>query len=228
MMTDVAFLSRTLLFRGISAQEIQGMLGCLDAREKHYKKGEVIYAPGDLVKAPGMVLSGSVFIENDDFWGNKSILDRIQPGLLFAETYACLPGEALMVRVVAAEETEVLFLDLEHLLHVCSRTCTWHTRLISNLLMIAANKNLNLSRRIFHTSAKSIRGRLLSYLSYQAIRNGSSDFTIPFRRQELADYLGVDRSALSSELGKMQREGLLQSDKCHFVLKGDIMSPAGV
>ncbi|WP_367186338.1 Crp/Fnr family transcriptional regulator [Oscillibacter sp.] len=157
-------------------------------------------------------------IENNDLWGNRSVLDRVGPGQVFAETYACVPGEALMVSVVAAETAQVLFLDAAQLLLPCQSACSHHARLIANLLSISAQKNLNLSRRIFHTSSKSIRGRLLSYLSYQALRQGSRDFTIPFDRQALADYLSVDRSALSAELGKMQREGLLRVRKNHFVL----------
>ena len=171
---------------------------------------------GDRVSELGLVLSGSVLIENDDLWGNRSILDRIGPGQIFAETYACVPGEKLLVTVTAAEKTEVLFLNVGKILRVCTNACSFHARLIRNLLTLSARKNLNLSRRIFHTSAKSIRGRLLSYLSWQAVKQGSREFDIPFNRQQLADYLGVDRSAMSAELGKMKREGLIQVDRSHF------------
>lgn len=218
---DYAFLSGTRLFRGTAPQEIEAMLSCLAAREKHFAKNEVIYEAGEAVTSLGVVLAGSVTIENDDVWGNRSILDDARPGDVFAETYACVPGEPMMVRVVAAEPTDVLFLDTQHLLHMCARTCAYHAQLISNLLMISAQKNLNLSRRIFHTSSKSIRGRVLSYLSYQALRSGSRTFAIPFNRQQLADYLSVDRSALSNELGKMQKDGLLTVQKNRFTLFAD-------
>ena len=128
-----------------------------------------------------------------------------------------------MVNVVAAESTKVLFLDMRKALQICSHACAHHNKLIRNLLSISAQKNLNLSRKIFHTSPKSIRGRLLSYLSYQAVRSGSQSFVIPFNRQQLADYLNVDRSALSNELSKMQRDGLLHVEKNHFDLLGDGM-----
>ena len=123
-----------------------------------------------------------------------------------------------MVDVVAAEGTQVLFLNVERVLRVCSHTCAHHSKLIRNLLLLSAQKNLNLSRKIFYTSSKTIRGRLLSYLSYQARRNGTPSFTIPFNRQQLADYLNVERSALSNELSKMQRDGLLVVEKNHFTL----------
>ena len=214
-------LANTALFRGASPQEAEAMLNCLGAAERGYTKGEQIYRSGDYVTDLGMVLSGSVLIQTDDLWGNTTVLDRIGPGQIFAETYACVPGEPLMVDVVAAEGTQVLFLNVERVLRVCSHTCAHHSKLIRNLLLLSAQKNLNLSRKIFYTSSKTIRGRLLSYLSYQARRNGTPSFTIPFNRQQLADYLNVERSALSNELSKMQRDRLLVVEKNHFTLTRD-------
>ena len=213
---DFVQVSKTVLFQGTRPEDAEAMLKCLEAREKQFQKDETIYYVGDRVSELGLVLSGSVLIENDDLWGNRSILDRIGPGQIFAETYACVPGEKLLVTVTAAEKTEVLFLNVGKILRVCTNACSFHARLIRNLLTLSARKNLNLSRRIFHTSAKSIRGRLLSYLSWQAVKQGSREFDIPFNRQQLADYLGVDRSAMSAELGKMKREGLIQVDRSHF------------
>ena len=213
---DFVQVSKTVLFQGTRPEDAEAMLKCLEAREKQFQKDETIYYVGDRVSELGLVLSGSVLIENDDLWGNRSILDRIGPGQIFAETYACVPGEKLLVTVTAAEKTEVLFLNVGKILRVCTNACSFHARLIRNLLTLSAQKNLNLSRRIFHTSAKSIRGRLLSYLSWQAVKQGSREFDIPFNRQQLADYLGVDRSAMSAELGKMKREGLIQVDRSHF------------
>lgn len=211
-------LSSAPLFRGTTQEEIKAMLSCLKTREQSYKKNEAIYRVGDQVQELGLVLSGSVSIEYDDILGDRTMLDRIGPGKVFAETYACLPGEALMVNVVALESTEVLFINVRHILQICSSACSHHTKLIHNLLSIAAQKNLNLSRRSFHTAPKSIRRRVLSYLSFEAIQQGQQDFHIPFNRQQLADYLNVDRSALSAELSKMQQEGLLTVEKSHFVL----------
>lgn len=215
---DFISISKTALFRGATPQEVEGMLTCLNAERRCFSKGQMIYRTGDVAASLGLVLSGSVLIENDDVWGNTTVLDSVGPEHIFAEAYACAPGEPLMVNVVAAETTEVLFLNIDRVLQVCSHACAHHNKLIRNLVSISAQKNLNLSRKILHTASKSIRGRLLSYLSYQAVRSGSRSFTIPFNRQQLADYLNVDRSALSNELSKMQKEGLVRVDKNHFDL----------
>lgn len=217
---DTNFLANTILFRGASPEEIETMLGCLGAETRRYAKGETIYHAGDVVSAIGLVLSGRASIEIDDVWGNKSILDHVQPGQVFAESYACVPGEPLMNSVVAAEHTESLFLDVGRVLHICQNACGFHNKLVRNLLFVASRKNLNLSRRSILTSAKSIRSRLLSYLSYEATARGSREFTISFNRQQLADYLNVDRSAMSSELGKMQKDGLIEVERSHFRLIG--------
>ncbi len=217
---DYAFLSAVELFHGAAPKEIEAMLDCLQAEKRSFQRNDVIYHAGDVVKTMGLVLSGSVSIESDDVWGNKSVFDKVGPGQVFAETYACIPGEPLMVSVVAAENAEILFLDVSRALRACSKACSFHSKLVCSLLAISARKNLRLSRRIFHTSSKSIRGRLLSYLSFQAAQQGRNDFEIPFNRQQLADYLSVDRSAMSNELSKMQRDGLLKVNRSHFTLIG--------
>ena len=211
-------LSKTALFRGATPREVEEMLACLGAAQRHFSKGELICRTGDVVTALGMVLSGSVLIENDDLWGNTTVLDCVGTEPATTEIYACAAGEPMMVNVAAAGPTQVLFLDIERVLRVCPHACGHHGKLVRNLLSISAQKNLNLSRKIFHTSSKSIRGRLLSYLSYQAVRSGSRSFTVPFNRQQLADYLNVDRSALSNELGKMRRDGLIKVEKSRFEL----------
>ena len=221
---DLQFLSTTPLFQGTTEEEVKEMLNCLGARTRSYEKGSLIYRAGDTVHALGLILKGSVTIENDDIWGRRNILNHIGPGQVFAETYACVPSEPLLVNVTAAEPTEVLFLNVNRLLTTCQNTCVHHTHLIHRLLSISAQKNLTLSRRILHTSPRTIRERLLSYLSEEALRQGSCQFTIPFDRQQLADYLSVDRSALSAELGKMQREGLIVFRKNYFELKAESFS----
>ena len=209
-------LMRTPLFRGMSAEGTAEVLTALGSQRKHYGKGAVILHAGDQASTIALVLSGSVFIENDDCWGNKSILDRVGAGQVFAEAYACAPEEPLLVSVIAVENTEILFLRTAYLLQSPARGAM--EQLLRNLLMISARKNLHLSRRMFHTAPKSIRERLQSYLSDQATRLGTQEFDIAFNRQQLADYLNVDRSALSNELSKMQKEGLLTVHKNHFSL----------
>lgn len=215
---NTAFLTDIVLFRGMAASEAESILRCLDAEKKRFDRGSVIFRAGDTITAMGVVLSGGVSIEYDDVWGNKSILDKVGPGQVFGETYACAPGEPLMISAVAAEAAEILLLNVGRMLTVCTNACEFHGKLIRNLLAISAEKNLRLSRRIFHTSSKTIRGRLLSYLSYQAKLNGSRDFEIAFNRQQLADYLSVDRSAMSNELSKMRRDGLIRVERGRFSL----------
>lgn len=217
---DTAFLSQTLFFRGIPPKELETVLECLCAQEKGFPKGAVVYHAGEMVEALGLVLRGRVQVESDDYWGNKSVLDSAGPGMVFAEAYACIPGQPLMVSVVAAMDSRILFLNVNRILQTCGKGCAHHREIIRNLLALSAQKNLALSRRIFHTSPKSIRGRLLSYLSFQAAHCESKGFTIPYNRQQLADYLNVDRSALSNELGKMRREGLIDFEKDRFTIKG--------
>lgn len=207
------FLSRTFLFQGTSPEETKHMLSCLKATPQSYAKGSTIWQVGDQVKAMGLVLNGSVHIESIDMTGNKSILNRIAPGQVFGETYACIPGEKLLIGVTAAEDCQILFLEVGKIFRTCPDTCPCHEKLIRNMLMVMAKKNLELSRRSLHTAPKSIRGRLLSYFSQEMVQQGSSRFTIPFNRQELADYLGVDRSALSNELGKMRKEGIIEVNR---------------
>lgn len=188
-------------------------------KAKKYNKQAIILHAGTPIDSMGFILSGSVIIEQTDIWGNQTIFDRIPSGQIFAETYACVPDELLMVNVVAAEETEILFLKTERILKTCSSSCKFHSRLIHNLLSVMAAKNLTLTRKMSHITSKTIRGRLLSYLSFQALKQRTYTFEIPFNRQQLADYLCVDRSAMSHELSKMQKEGLLSFDKNKFHLK---------
>ena len=214
---DLQNLENTELFRGASRAELEEMLRCLDTEIRRYRKGETILRMGDRTRRLGLVLSGGVTLENDDAWGKRTVLGHVGEGEVFAETYACLPDQPLMVNAVAAAETRVLFLDVGRLFSG-QPGCVHQRVLVRNLLNITARKNLALSRRSFYTSSRTIRERLLSYLSDQAVLQGSDRFSIPFDRQGLADYLGVDRSALSNELSKLRREKLVYAEKNQFHL----------
>ena len=216
---DYFFLSHTPLFHGINENEIGELLSCLGAKEKSYQKNETIFRAGSTVHEIGLVESGSVNIVVNFYHGNSNIFGHVEKGMIFAENYAAIPGKELICNVVSAENSEILFLDLSKLLTTCQNGCIFHQRLIHNLLRISAQKSLNLSTRMMHIAPKSMRDRLLSYLSEQSLINGNSHFTIPFDRQQLADYLGVDRSALSNELSKMQKDGLISFKKNEFTLK---------
>ncbi len=209
-------LANTKLFRGMEPPDIDGILGCLRAKTRAFPKGAILFPEGTVTEQIGVVLSGRVIIEMGDVWGNNSVLSSIGPGGVFAEAYACVPGEPLLVNVTAAEDTQVLLLHVGRVLEPCARVCPHHMRLVRNLLALCAEKNLQLSRRVLHTGPKSIRRRLLSYFSECIKRSGSYSFDIPFNRQQLADYLSVERSALSNELSLMRRDGLIRYEKNHF------------
>lgn len=217
----MSFISKTALFRGCSEEDILNMSKHLDFRTCRYKKGDIIFGAGSIVTDIGLILSGSVRVEHTDLWGNKSILGISSAGGVFAESYACIPNEPMMVDAIANENCDVLFISVPRLFTPCP-VCGSQNRLIQNLVMISAGKNLQLSRRSLHTSPKTIRGRLFSYFSQEVSAQGSSKIVIPFDRQQLADYLNLDRSALSKELGKMRDDGLIEYKKNTFVIKSDI------
>lgn len=214
-------LKKSSLFAGVQADEISAMLKCLSARLRHYKKEEFIIRSGDYVRSVGMVVSGTALIIQEDFWGKRTIISEVLPGSLFAETYACLSSMPIEMSVVADSECDVLFMDFNKILTVCTSACTFHTRLIQNFLSSFAIRNLMLTKKMQHMSKKTIREKLLSYLSTESLKSSSSTFDIPFNRQQLADYLSVDRSALSNEMGKLQAEGVLVFKKNRFTLKED-------
>lgn len=205
-------------FRNISADELDEMYLCRFIKERKYKKNAVIFSTGSIVHEIGTVLSGSVNIENTDPWGNKTILSNVSAGGIFAESYAFC-GEPLMVDAVAAEETGVLFFNAAALTNGSGTQNNWRSKMLVNLLENSMRKNLALSDRIFCTTPKTIRGRLLLFLSSCSKKAESSTFQIPFDRQQLADHLNLDRSALSKELGKMKRDGLIDFYKNTFKLQ---------
>lgn len=219
---NISSILQSELFQGIREEDLDALLACLNAHEKRFSRGSTIYRAGETVHEIGLVESGSVNIVVNFYWGDSHIFSHVEAGQIFAETYAAIPGRDLLADVVASEESTIVFLDMSKLLNICANGCDFHNRIIQNLVRISAAKNLSLSARMMHTASRSIRERLLSYLSYQAQEKGSSHFRIPFSRQELADYLGVDRSALSGELGKMQRDGLIRFRKNEFNLEREI------
>lgn len=205
------------VFQGITREEWREIQASLPMKQESVRKGEVIFRQGEIAREMGLVLVGGVHIESVDLWGNRSILSHVGQGQVFAETYA-LTGGPLLVDAVAAVDSQIMRIDLSGLLREREQSPLWNQKLLKNLVTIFAQKNRALSGRIFCTSSKSIRGRVVTYLSAQALEQGSHSFFIPFDRQQLADYLGVDRSALSKELGRMRDEGLLEFRKNYFTL----------
>ena len=207
------------LFSGISDEKLAVMLSCLEARIDTFPKGARLLRAGDTVEEVGLVLAGSALVVQEDIWGNRSILSKIGPGQTFAEVFACAPGSVLNVSVEAESAVTVMFLRIKRILGVCPSACSHHSRIIRNLLGELAEKNLRLNEKLTHMGQRTTRTKLMSYFSAEALRRGVYEFDIPFSRQQLADYLGVERSGLSVELGKMRDEGLLDFHKSHFLLK---------
>lgn len=207
------------LFSGISEDELPSVLSCLGARKEDFPKDTFLMHVGDAADAIGLVLSGSVLVIQEDIWGNRNILSKVGRGQTFLAAYACASCSALNVSVIAETPVTAMFVSIKRILNVCPSACTHHTRIIRNLLGELAEKNLRLGEKLTHMGQRTTRDKLMSYLSAEARRLGKYEFDIPFSRQQLADYLAVERSGLSLELGKMKRDGLLDFHKSHFILK---------
>lgn len=208
-------LLNSILFHDMSEAEINTALRKLNATARSYQKGETVLHAGEPTRRMGMVLSGGVTVESCDPWGKRTLLSRIGPGQLFAESYALLEKEPLQVDVCVSDNCRILFFNLTCL--QCAEP--WAVKMTRNLLTISARKNMTLSLRSFHTAPKTVRDRVTAYLNTEALRRSSREFDIPLDRQQLADYLNLDRTALSKELGKMRKDGLIDFRKNHFTLK---------
>ena len=209
-------LAQCPLFDGIERTDIPAMLACLGSRVVEVRKGESVFNEGDPAQFMGVVLAGSVQILRDDYYGNRSVLTVVGPGGLFAEAFACAGLATLPVSAVAQMPGAVLLLDCRRVLKGCSNACPFHSRLVDNLLRGVAQKNLTLTRKIRYLSQKTTRDKLMEVLLDQAKQHRSAEFTIPFDRQSLADYLGVERSAMSAELGKLKKAGIIETNGSRF------------
>ena len=220
----LSLLARCPLFLGLEPSDLTAILGCLGAQEASWGRGETIFAAGEAATQIGVVLEGSVQIERIDYYGNRSVLGMVGAGELFGESFACADVASLPIDAVAAVDCRVLLLDCRRLLHTCTNACDFHNRLIYNLMKILAAKNLAFHQKLEITAKRTTREKLLAYLLSEAARHQSERFTIPFDRQALADYLAVDRSGLSAEIGKLVKEGVLTTHKHEFVLQKQILS----
>lgn len=211
-------LRSSRLFSGVSDSNITAMLSCLDTKMQTFPKDTFLLRFGDAVDTIGFVLSGSVLVVQEDIWGNRNILSKMGAGQTFATAYACAPDSVPNVSVIAETTVVAMSLNVKRVLNVCSSACAHHTQIIQNLLGELAEKNLHLGEKLTHMGQRTTRAKLMSYFSSEAQRLGKFEFDIPFSRQQLADYLAVERSGLSLELGKMKKDGLLDFHKNHFVL----------
>lgn len=206
------------LFSGMDSDSISSFLECMGAIVRKYSKDEIIFHMGDYTKQIAIILVGSVLTVKEDIWGRRHILAIIKSGETLAESFAAAKESILTVNAIANSDCELLFLNIDKMLSVCSAACDAHNRVIRNLISVLAEKNLMFNEKITHMSRRTTREKLLSYLSSEARKQKSLSFDIPFDRQQLADYLSVERAAMSVELSKLQKDGLLKTKNKHFEL----------
>lgn len=218
MMEYFNILTKNELFKGIKKEELVQVFTCLGARVKSFPKGAYLVRAGESLQDIGVLLSGRAQITRVDLVGNRMIVAGLYPSDLFGESFACLETRELPVSVEAGEDCQVLWLNMKRVITVCSSTCQFHSRLIENMLRVLAGKNVALNEKVRLLSLKTTREKLLQYLFGCGERQGATGFEIPYNRSELADFLGVDRSAMSRELSRMQEEGLLKFSRNRFQL----------
>lgn len=211
-------LKHTKLFAGVNDEEISAMLDCLQAKLLSYKKGDYVFRQGEPIDKIMVLLEGKLLIQKDDFWGNRSIVNVIDIGEMFGEAYVAPESGAILNDVIANADSVVIFFDIRKIISVCPSACDFHSRVVQNMFFAISEKNRKLIQKLGHLSKRSIRAKLISYLSEESKRQNQNTFTIPFNRQQLADFLSVDRSAMSSELCKMRDEGFLLFEKNRFTL----------
>lgn len=218
MKNYIHILKRTKLFAGVGDDEISAMLSCLGARLYNYKKGEYVLRQGEHLSDIIVLVEGNLHIQKDDYWGNRSILGQVAVGEMFGEAYVAPESGALLNDVVATENSTVILFDVRKIITTCSSGCRFHYMIVQNMFFAISDKNRKLVQKLGHMSKRTTREKLISYLSEESKKQNSSNFTIPFNRQQLADFLSVDRSAMSNELCKMRDEGLIEFDKNYFKL----------
>lgn len=214
----IPILKRTQIFAGVVDEEIASMLSCLGARLKSYKKGEYVLRQGEHLSDIVVLVEGNLHIQKDDYWGNRSILGEITVAEMFGEAYVAPESGALLNDVVAIEDSTVMFFDVKRIITTCPTACRFHAMVVQNMFFAISEKNRKLVQKLGILSKRTTREKLISYLSEQAKKQNSASFNIPFNRQQLADFLSVDRSAMSNELCKMRDEGLLEFQKNQFKL----------
>ncbi len=211
-------LKKCPLFDGIDEENLIALLKCLGAFTKKYSKGETVFAEGEPARYVGIVLTGEVQIERNDFYGNRNIITKVPESRLFGEAFACAGAGKKTVYVTATKDSEIMLTDCNRIIHSCSNACEFHNRIIFNLMKILSVKNIELSEKVEIISARTTREKLMTYLLMTAKKKDSNIFAVPYDRQGLADFLGVDRSGLSVEISKLKEEGKLKCKKNEFAL----------
>ena len=215
-MEDILCEVQSPLFHGIKPEERKAMLGCIGYHIGSFRKGDIVAFEEENIKHIGIILSGSVDMVKEDLWGNRTMLVRMRRDELFGETFACGRDNQSVVTFLVSEDAQILFIPFDRVMHSCTMACVFHHRLIENMVSIIAGKNRDLMRKVEVVSKRTIREKLLAYLSIQALTQKSRYFEIPLGRMELAEYLCVDRSALTRELVRMKEDGLIDYDRNCF------------
>ncbi len=216
MDTYLEMLGTSMLFEDITDEEKKEILGCLTYQIKNYKQGSVIALEGNEIKYIGVILSGSVDMIKEDLWGNRAMLTRMTEGDLFGETFACGIESSSVVTFTASSDLTVMMLPFHQVIHTCSNACTFHEKLIRNLVHMIAAKNKALMQKLEIITKKTLREKIMAYLSMQAQLQDTRYFYIPLKRGELAEFLCADRSALTRELSQMREEHLIDFDRNTF------------
>lgn len=205
------------MFNNICENDINKILTCFGASEKSYSKGEIIILAGTAAENIGLITKGSIHLIREDYDGNRTIVAKLTEGEIFAEAFAfAYSVKALPVTVYAETDCSVMFLNCRKITDACPVSCPCHIKFIENMLSLISEKNIMLNRRIGHLSKRTTTEKLMSYLSEQAALSGDKSFCIPFNRQQLADYLCVERSAMSAVLSKLKQDRIIDYQKNRF------------
>lgn len=216
MNNTTEILKQVAIFQNVSDKNIQNMLKCLGAYEQVYKKNDILVLSGDKISSVGIILSGSAQIVKEDIMGNRNIVSEINTADMFGEAFACANVGKSPVTVLTTTGCSVMYIQFSRIITTCSSACSFHTKLIENMLSLIARKNIFLNNKIDILSQRSTREKLMAYFTMQMQKEGKNRFKIAFSRDELADFLCVNRSALSRELSKMRNEKILDFDKNEF------------
>lgn len=211
-------LKRTEVFKDANELECQAMMFCFKTKFKNYEKNQYIVSQGDDMEYVVLLLKGSCNVENVDTLGNISILTKMKRGDIYGLEATYAGDETYKDSLIATEKCTVLFLNKFKLTHPCTNHCKRHEQVIKNTTKMLADRSIELLEKLTHLSQKTTRDKLLSYLSMMSKKANSPYFEIPFNKTELANYLSVDRSAMSTELSKMRDEGIVDFDKKQYRL----------
>lgn len=205
------------VWRDCTAQERELIIDKIGRPPMTYSKGAFLWQVGDRIQGAGLVLSGEIYISVEDLDGRRNILAKLKTGDIVGEVFAVSETPS-SVSVMAEKETKILYLDISILYTEDWEMTPVLQKFHRNFMRMLANKTAYLNQKIQCMGQRSIREKVSCYLHFRQKVSGTNPFPIPLSREELADYLGVDRSALSCVLSAMAKEGLITYKKNVFFL----------